>query len=60
MKNIQLPIYRAKKIDIDEYVEGYLKFTKYNNRTEYVINYMYDSNSVFGECEIYPHLYHLH
>lgn len=51
---LNVPIYRAKKIDGDEYVSGYLKFTKYNNRTEYVINYVYDSSSVFGECEIDP------
>ena len=49
---INLPIFRAKKINSDEYVSGYLKFTKYNNRTEYIINYVYDSSSVFGECEI--------
>ena len=47
-----IPIFRAKKLNSDEYVSGYLKFTKYNNRTEYVINYVYDSSSVFGECEI--------
>ena len=57
---INLPIFRAKKTDSDEYVSGYLKFTKYNNRTEYVINYVYDSSSVFGECEIDPSTLSIH
>lgn len=52
--NFNIPKYRAKKIDSDEYVIGYLKITKYNNRTEYVINFSYDSSSIFGESEIDP------
>lgn len=55
-----IPIFRAKKIDSDEYVSGYLKFTKYNNKTEYVINYVYDSSSIFGECEIDPTTLSIH
>ena len=55
-----IPIFRAKKLNSDEYVSGYLKFTKYNNRTEYVINYVYDSSSVFGECEIDPSTLSIH
>ena len=55
-----IPIFRAKKLNSDEYVSGYLKFTKYNNRTEYVINYVYNSSSVFGECEIDPSTLSIH